>query len=99
MLKPANQVTGRSGLPESPETNLYGDFGLEDWRVGEEDSLTSASNSNESPLRAEIENSKPIVEADSWIVNDRGTVVLVAHNAPNTSSKLAQESSNCQSQQ
>ncbi len=89
-------VTGRGGIPESPETSFNGDFGLEDWRVGEEDSLFSASSSNESLLRAEDENSEPIVEADSWIVNDQGKVVLVAHNTPNTSSELAQQSSNCQ---
>ncbi|WP_019505210.1 filamentous hemagglutinin N-terminal domain-containing protein [Pleurocapsa sp. PCC 7319] len=88
-------VTGRGGLPDSPEANLNGDFGLEDWRV-EEDSWLSASSSNESTLRAEDEEFKPIVEADSWIVNDRGKVVLIAHNAPNPSSKLAQQSAPCQ---
>ncbi|VEP18777.1 hypothetical protein H1P_90024 [Hyella patelloides LEGE 07179] len=89
-------VTGRGGLPDSPEANLNGDFGLEDWRVGEEDSLNSASSSDERLLRAEDENSEPIVEADSWIVNDQGNVVLVANHAPVTKSELAQQSSNCQ---
>lgn len=52
--------------------------------------LKPSSNSNRSSLRAEDENYKPIVEAQGWIVNDRGKVELVAHNASNTKSKIAQ---------
>ncbi|WP_019504455.1 filamentous hemagglutinin N-terminal domain-containing protein [Pleurocapsa sp. PCC 7319] len=89
-------VTGRGGLPESPEANLDGDFGLEDWRVEEVNSLTSTSSSYESSLKVESENTEPIVEANSWIINDQGKIVLVAHNASDISGEVAQQSSNCQ---
>ena len=83
-------VTGRGGLPDSPQTNLNGDFGLEDWRIGEVENVQPSSNSDRSSLKVADENPKPIVEAGDWIVNDRGKVELVADNAANTNNVIAQ---------
>ena len=86
-------VTGRGGLPDSPEANLNSNFVLEDWRVEADNSATSFRTPEKS-LAASRDRTESIVEANSWIVNDRGEIVLVANNnAPN---KLAPQSADCQ---
>ena len=86
-------VTGRGGLPNSPEANLNSNFVLEDWRVEADNSATSFRTPEKS-LAASRDRTESIVEANSWIVNDRGEIVLVANNnAPN---KLAPQSADCQ---
>ena len=86
-------VTGRSGLPDTPEASLNGNFTLEDWRVGE--SFRSVLRSDEKPSKVEAEKPESIVEADSWHVNRQGKVVLIADNSANQSDLLKQESADC----
>ena len=65
-------VTGRSGLPANPSNPLTGDRPLADWV-----SLTPA----EAPDTTAIPEKPPetaIVEAQGWVVGDRGEVKLVA---------------------
>ena len=84
-------VTGRNGLPNSPGANLNGGFVLEDWRVREDSS--AAVDRNTSPS---ISSTKQIVEADSWMVNDRGKVTLVGDSSANRSSNWSETIPDCQ---
>ena len=88
-------VTGRGGLPNSPEANLNGGFVLEDWRSDREHSGsdTRLSDDLSQDNRSQTE---PIVEADRWIVNQQGKVVLVAANSSgDLSNRMAQQSTDC----
>lgn len=80
-------VTGRSGLPDSPEANLNGGFVLEDWRVSQSSSGAARRSPKDVPQK-DRNHTEPIVEADSWRVNQQGKVVLVAANQTETSSNL-----------
>ena len=84
-------ITGRGGLPNSPAANLDGGFVLEDWRV--EASPLKRSLSTQSAQ--DIETTKPIIEADSWQVNQQGKVVLVAANNYSQSSNITPSSTDC----
>lgn len=86
-------VTGRAGLPDSPEANLDGNFVLEDWRVDEEQG--SSASVSENQLQSDRNSAEQIVEASSWKINKRGKVVLVADNLAKTPSELSQQSINC----
>ena len=72
-------VTGRGGLPDSPETHLSSGFVLEDWRVEETRSRESARSPENLPEK-DTKRTEPIVEANSWMIDQQGKVVLVATN-------------------
>ena len=80
-------VTGRGGLPESPEASLDSVFGLEDWRV-EDNNTMPVSRSSDSLPKDDTEPTKPTIEADSWIINRQGKVLLVATERKSLSNKL-----------
>ena len=73
-------VTGHGGLPANPSNPLTGDRPLADWvsltqpEVAEADTIPE-STIPESPAEAKI------MEAQGWIVGDRGEVKLVAANS------------------
>ena len=78
-------VVGRGGLSDSPTNTLDTAAGWEDWGVDRQpeherqldrDDLQERENSSPSQTNT------PIVEAQSWRINDRGNVVLVAGSAP-----------------
>jgi len=77
-------VNGRGGLPPSPEETLSGDTLLVNWAalaqnpVGEADTLTSRTTIN-------LQNS-PLIEAQGWVVNSAGQIVLTSQT-PNTTPK------------
>ena len=70
-------VTGRGGLPANPEQIVNSDSILEDLGVFPAATNTTLTSpiSTPSPTPA---SSVPIVEANSWIVNEQGNVELVA---------------------
>ena len=86
-------VTGRSGLPDSAESNLNGGFVLEDWRV--EDSSGTVGRSPEHEPRRNVKRVEPIVEADGWVVDRQGKVVLIADNPHREPSSLTKPAANC----
>jgi filamentous hemagglutinin family protein len=84
-------VTGRGGLPANPTAPLSSDTVLGGWVSSTMETEATDSTSYISPEPATFE---PIVEAQSWIVDPQGEVVLVANaqsvlpNHSTTSSSL-----------
>jgi filamentous hemagglutinin family protein len=74
-------ITGRGGLPSSPDRVLRDDYIWEDWRL--EDS-TGVGESNlrirEKSLNLQTKTifPLPIIEAQGWIVNSDGKIILTA---------------------
>ncbi|RCJ25746.1 hypothetical protein A6S26_15545 [Nostoc sp. ATCC 43529] len=64
-------ITGRGGLPETPNATLKPDATWEDWRV-----LADESPKNDTE-RADLQ-IKPVLEAQSWLVDAKGIVHLTA---------------------
>ncbi|BAZ10748.1 filamentous hemagglutinin outer membrane protein [Calothrix sp. NIES-4071] len=86
--------TGRGGLPPSPNNTLNSDAMWEDWR------LTSVPNPTEAKRdRGNSANnssrSTQIVEAQGWIINNKGEVTLIA-KAPTTTLNKVDSSFDCQ---
>ncbi len=67
-------VTGRGGLPPSPDDTLNGDLFWEDLRIGEQGRSRSISNS---PLPKPNSHSQ-IIEAQGWTIGTKGEVILTA---------------------
>ncbi len=75
-------ITGRRGMPSHPYEMLSNEQALEDIHPPSE--FSSSRNSN--PLAAKVVTSQsatsnpkpPIVEAQGWVINDKGQVVLTA---------------------
>ena len=88
-------VTGRGGLPDSPKANLDGNFVLEDWRVENSHRASSDVRSPKNLSIKDTERTKPIVEANSWSINQQGKVVLVAANQTSKSSNPIQSTASC----
>jgi filamentous hemagglutinin family protein len=80
-------VTGRGGLPANPGNPLASEAVLTDWAT-----LSATENKSASPTNSlNQQSSAPIVEAQGWVIDNRGRVMLTAQ-APQTtpnSSKLA----------
>ena len=89
-------IRGRGGLPDSPQVNLSSDFGLEDWRVlGQQDISDSVTDEKLSSTNPET--TEQIVEANRWILDSQGKIILVADNSADKSNSLTQQSpKNCQ---
>ncbi|RAM48983.1 MAG: filamentous hemagglutinin, partial [Hapalosiphonaceae cyanobacterium JJU2] len=75
-------VTGRGGLPSSPNDSLSSD----NVRVGLVNPSTSTSSSQSSTINQPITQStgKQIIPAQGWIFNDKGEVVLTAYDPTTT---------------
>ncbi|MBE9045850.1 filamentous hemagglutinin N-terminal domain-containing protein [Pleurocapsales cyanobacterium LEGE 10410] len=73
-------VTGRGGLPLSPNEPLRGTAVVTDW-VDEPIAATSKEHSVKTTV---AESSAEIVEAQGWVINDRGNVELVSQPATNS---------------
>ncbi len=75
-------ITGRGGLPPNPNDPLTGDNVLTTWNTLDSDAETR---SGAAPATNSTRNSAPtqIVEADGWMINNKGEVVLTA-TAPTT---------------
>ncbi|BAZ10749.1 filamentous hemagglutinin outer membrane protein [Calothrix sp. NIES-4071] len=88
--------TGRGGLPPSPNNTLNSNAMWEDWR------LTTVPNPTEAKRdrgRGNSQNnssrSTQIVEAQGWIINNKGEVTLIAY-APTTALNKVDSSLECQ---
>ncbi|NJQ97846.1 MAG: S-layer family protein [Hydrococcus sp. CSU_1_8] len=64
-------VTGRGGLPNSPNEALSSNETWEDWRVAASDQQPVSS-------QPTVSRQESIVEAQGWVVNSQGKVVLTA---------------------
>jgi filamentous hemagglutinin family protein len=79
-------VTGRGGLPANPGNPLASEAVLTDWAT-----LSATENKSASPNSSlNQKSSAPIVEAQGWIIDNRGRVMLTAQALQTTpnSSKL-----------
>ncbi|MDY6897963.1 MAG: hypothetical protein SWZ49_07760, partial [Cyanobacteriota bacterium] len=81
--------TGRGGLPKSPQEVLRSQVVVEDWRV----SLGEEVN-KQAIIEPEKNKSTQIVEAQGWIVNEKGVVEFVA-NLPRENINFKNTSINC----
>ncbi|WP_375504852.1 filamentous hemagglutinin N-terminal domain-containing protein [uncultured Nostoc sp.] len=98
--------TGSGGLPASPNNTLNSDAVWEDWRLtavskGREGEKDKGSESLLGIRKQEGENKSlsptQIVEAQGWIINQNGEVILTAYAPTATPHKVGSSSSGCQS--
>ncbi|ELS02604.1 hypothetical protein Xen7305DRAFT_00023220 [Xenococcus sp. PCC 7305] len=93
-------VTGSGGLPENPSSYLRGRTVWQDTRRlthdqikgGEIQAETTSSKPGQEQKTAKV---KPIVESQSWIINQRGKVELVAANSQRISPNIWSQDINC----
>ena len=88
-------VTGRGGLPPTPTEALNPDAIAVDWVTLQPESKNN-HNAASSPSPTTPE-SKPIVEAQRWIINHKGEVVLIASAPTATPHSSWQTLANCPS--
>jgi filamentous hemagglutinin family protein len=84
-------ITGRGGLPPSPDEPLSSDAVWSDTRPN--GITTQARNSNSTKKLASTSHTVKIVRAAGWVFNQQGEVTLVAHTA--NSPYIASKSSSC----
>ncbi|MEH2258089.1 two-partner secretion domain-containing protein [Nostoc sp.] len=99
--------TGHGGLPPSPNNTLNTDAVWEDWRLtalskgreGEKDKGNSESPLGIREQGGENKSLSPtqIVEAQGWIINQNGEVILTAYAPTATPHQVGSSSSGCQS--
>jgi filamentous hemagglutinin family protein len=91
-------VTGRGGLPASPNDVLTPETAWEDWRLGLEGLEEQSQNSSQ--ISHNSSQSSLTIEAQGWMVRADGTVVLMAEAiappSPETSSESGFAPMNCQ---
>ena len=76
-------ITGRGGVSKSPSNTLESQGGWEDWRTDKKgDRQPTSANSEHFVSYISNTDSNPIVEAQQWIVNQKGVVELVAEQEP-----------------
>ena len=69
-------VTGRGGLPDSPNEALRSDETWEDWRIAVQNSGVSLQESED---YEKLSNQpQKIVEAQGWVMNSQGKIILTA---------------------
>lgn len=70
-------ITGRGGLPESPQQTQQVDTGWEDWRIISDNSLSNQAltATRINPSQVEKRREK-IVEATNWVIDSQGDVIL-----------------------
>jgi large exoprotein involved in heme utilization and adhesion len=94
-------VTGRRGMPSNPHEPLSDDQALED--IHPPAGFSSSRNSNPDAAKAVASQSAtgnpkpPIVEAQGWVINDKGQVVLTATASTATPHNSWLQSATCPS--
>jgi filamentous hemagglutinin family protein len=83
-------ITGRGGIPTSPTDPLSSNDVVSEWVTLDTEEETTAV--TETPTHPTSSTPEQIVEAQGWIVNERGQVVLVA-NAPTVSPHTPRQTS------
>ena len=71
--------TGRGGLPTSPDERLNSMESLDDVSLPDRWSTPTTPSGKDTPVS---QSPTPIVEAQNWLINDRGQIVLVAELPP-----------------
>jgi large exoprotein involved in heme utilization and adhesion len=84
-------VTGRGGLPPTPGETLSSDTVWTDLRPA----TTTTGNRSTEPLATQPTDTKPLVEAQGWIINERGKVILTAQNVSVIPYRVGQISVEC----
>jgi filamentous hemagglutinin family protein len=75
-------VAGRGGIPPSPTQPLQDDSALAEWITIKPSAAHSRSLSVPTAITSVPEPEEIIVEAQGWVVNDRGKIVLTAPASP-----------------
>ena len=70
-------ITGRGGLPPNPKDPLTGDNVLTEWNTLDSDAENRSSATPATNTTLESANTT-IVEANGWMTNDKGEVILIA---------------------
>jgi large exoprotein involved in heme utilization and adhesion len=86
-------VTGRGGLPPKPNETLRGEGILTDWISIDSELGDRKNNLNSTPIQSSTP--KRIVEAQGWVVNSDGTVILTADASHLTSDKPQSNPTTC----
>jgi filamentous hemagglutinin family protein len=82
-------ITGRGGLPPSPGNVLSPNSALEDLGEASPEASKISSVDQTKVVSSQIEDVAEIVEAQQWIIGDRGKVLLIGQPKQNTRSLLA----------
>ncbi|MEM9276168.1 MAG: filamentous hemagglutinin N-terminal domain-containing protein [Cyanobacteria bacterium P01_F01_bin.143] len=94
-------VYGEGGLPENPSSYLRGRTVWQDTRqfavngTNAEDIQPELTNSIKPDIRQEDKQMNPLVESQSWIINQRGKVELVAAHSQGISPTIGTQEINC----
>jgi large exoprotein involved in heme utilization and adhesion len=83
-------ITGRGGIPTSPTDPLSSDDIVSEWVTLDTEAETTED--TETPTHPTSTTRDRIIEAQGWIMNERGQVVLVA-NAPTVSPQTPRQTS------
>ena len=71
-------ITGRGGLPPNPNDPLTGDNVLTDWNTLDSDAENRSSAEEGATNSTKESTPTQIVEANGWMTNDKGEVILTA---------------------
>ena len=88
-------VTGRGGLPPSPNEPLTTDVIWSDTRTS---AITSQQQRSEKPDAKPPTKEKEIVPATGWVFNGKGQVTLISHASNRNSNSLASTPASCPKQ-
>lgn len=86
-------ITGRGGLPDNPNEALSTDTVWTDLRSTARTTLSRSSSQDVSAIANSTR--KPLVEAQGWVINDKGKVVLMAQTVPVLSHNPWQTTAGC----
>ncbi|NJM69598.1 MAG: filamentous hemagglutinin N-terminal domain-containing protein [Scytonema sp. RU_4_4] len=88
------KVTGRGGLPPSPDEPLSSDAVWEDTRLGATTAQRLDSKTTATKPKSESDTVQ-IIPATGWVFNGKGEVTLVSHTPNATAENLAASSQSC----
>ncbi|BAZ22332.1 filamentous hemagglutinin outer membrane protein [Kalymmatonema gypsitolerans NIES-4073] len=88
------KVTGRGGLPPSPDDTLSSDAVWEDTRLGATTAQRLDSKTTATKPKSESDTVE-IIPATGWVFNGKGEVILVSHTPNATAENLAASSQSC----
>ncbi|BAZ22333.1 filamentous hemagglutinin outer membrane protein [Kalymmatonema gypsitolerans NIES-4073] len=88
------KVTGRGGLPPSPDETLSSDAVWEDTRLGATTAQRLDSKTTATKPKSESDTVE-IIPATDWVFNGKGEVILVSHTPNATAENLAASSQSC----
>ncbi|MEM9274741.1 MAG: filamentous hemagglutinin N-terminal domain-containing protein [Cyanobacteria bacterium P01_F01_bin.143] len=79
--KSSYTVTGRGGIPSSPEDKNLGFTNWEDWRIMEEEPKSQTNSQNTNPNSEITDNQELVVApqlAQGWVRNEKGQIILTS---------------------